>query len=125
MNEKEQKRKLAQLVFDCFNTRDFAAVQPFVALDIVFNFPGVGDILGDRKALFFMKMLLRKYPKLEFDISEIIVEGEKAVAVWTNSGENTVGEEYSNSGMTLFHFKDGMISFISDYFKNTSFTQNM
>ncbi|MCF6357158.1 MAG: nuclear transport factor 2 family protein [Draconibacterium sp.] len=122
--EKEQKRKLAQLVFDCFNTRDFSKVEPFVADDIIFNFPGAGDILGARKALFFMKMLLRKFPVLEFDISEIIVEGEKAVAVWTNSGKNTEGEEYSNSGMTLFHFKDGMISVISDYFKNTSFTED-
>ncbi len=125
MNEKEQKRKLAQLVFECFNTRDFSKVEPFVATDIVFNFPGAGDILGARKALFFMKMLLRKFPVLEFDISEIIVEGEKAVTVWTNKGENNRGEQYSNSGMTLFHFNDGMISFISDYFKNTSFTQNM
>ncbi len=124
MNEKEQKRKLAKLVFDCFNVRDFAQVQPFVAPDIVFNFPGVGDILGDRKSLFFMKMLLRKYPVLEFDISEIIVEGEKAVTVWTNKGKNIKGEEYSNSGMTLFNFNGGMISFISDYFKNTSFTED-
>lgn len=123
-NDKNQKRKLAQLVFDCFNVRDFSKVEPFVASDIVFNFPGAGNILGDRKALFFMKMLLRKFPKLEFDISEIIVEDEKAVAVWTNSGVNIKGEKYSNSGMTLFYFAEGKISFISDYFKNTSFIQD-
>ena len=124
MEQKNHYRKLAQLVFDCFNDRDFAAVQPFVDENIIFNFPGAGDIRGDRRSLLFMKTLLRKYPKLQFHVAEIIVENNSAVAVWTNSGVNIEGQEYFNSGMTLFHFSESKISFISDYFKDTSFTLN-
>lgn len=124
MEQKNHYRKLAQLVFDCFNNRDFAAVQPFVDENIVFNFPGAGDIQGDRRSLLFMKTLLRKYPKLHFDVAEVIVENNRAVAVWKNKGENVDGEEYFNCGMTLFHFSGSKIIFISDYFKDTSFTLN-
>lgn len=31
--------------------------------------------------------------------------------------------DFSNSGVTLFHFTRGKISFISDYFKDTSFVE--
>ena len=120
MNKSEYKY-LAQLIFDCFNHRDFSAVEPYVDENIVFNFPGVGDINGDRRSLLFMKTLLRKYSELNFEVSEIIVENNKAVAIWANTGKNADGKEYSNSGMTLFHFKNGKIIFLSDYFKDTSF----
>jgi ketosteroid isomerase-like protein len=121
MTGKDQKRKLAQLVFDCFNQRDFAAVEPFVSENIVLNFPGIGDIQGKKRTIIFMKSLLRKFPKLNFVISEIILEANNVVVVWLNTGVTVAGESYANSGMTLIKFEGEGITFISDYFKNTSF----
>ena len=124
MNNIDQNRKLAQMVFDALNSLDFSEVQPFLAEDIVLNFPGVRDISGIKKVIIFMKTLLRKYPELTFAVSKIIVENDYAVAVWTNVGKKISGEFYSNSGNTLFQFSDGTITFISDYFKDTSFINN-
>ncbi len=124
MNETNQKRKLAKMIFEALNSRDFSEVQPHLSDDVILNFPGVGDVIGIKRVIVFMKTLLRKYPKLFFSVSAVIVENENAVAVWTNKGEDSSGESYSNSGNTLFHFTNGKITFISDYFKDTSFTLN-
>lgn len=124
MNKIDKNRKLAQMIFDALNSRDFSEVQPFLAEEVVLNFPGVGDITGLKKVVIFMKTLLRKYPELTFTVSKIIVENDNAVAVWTNVGKKISGEFYSNSGNTLFQFSDGYIKLISDYFKDTSFTNN-
>jgi len=70
------------------------------------------------------KEYYRKLARLVFTVSDILVEGEKAVAVWTNKGESVSGEPYTNRGTTVFHFSGGKITFISDYFKDTSFTGN-
>lgn len=119
--EKDQYKHFAHLVFECFNNRDFNPVENTLAENVVINFPGVGDISGKRRTILFLKTLLRKYPKLEFTVSEIIVENNSAVAVWTNQGKSFDGKAYFNSGITLFHFENERIIFISDYFKDTSF----
>jgi ketosteroid isomerase-like protein len=119
--EKDQYKQLAQLVFTCFNNRDFGPVQNSLAENVVLNFPGVGDISGKRRTILFFKTLLRKYPELTFTVSEIMMENKRAVAVWSNQGKSSDGKGYSNSGITLFHFEEEKIVFISDYFKDTSF----
>ena len=110
------------MVFKALNDRDFTEVQPFLSEELVIHFPGVGEIPGLRKCVIFLKTLLRKYTELKFTVTEIIFENERAVVVWTNKGIKINGEEYVNSGITLFYFSDNKISFISDYFKDTSFT---
>lgn len=117
-------KQVSNLLFTCFNERDFGRVKSYVSEKVVLNFPGAGDISGKRRTLLFVKTLLRKYPQLEFYVSEIIVENNRAVAVWTNKGKDAEGNDYSNSGLTLFHFEEERIVFISDYFKDTSFTDN-
>ena len=114
---------LSQTIFTALNTRDFSEFEVIVTDDVELDFPGAGRVEGHKKVLIFMKALLRKYPKLEFTVSEIITGEERAVVVWTNSGEYIDGTPYANSGMTLMYFKDGKITFISDYFKDTSFVR--
>jgi ketosteroid isomerase-like protein len=113
--------KLTLSVFDAMNSRDFTGLESNVTDAVSFDFPGAGRVESARRVILFLKALLRKYPRLEFTVNEIIVEGNKACAVWTNEGENSTGERYENSGMTLIHFENDKIAFISDYFKDTSF----
>jgi hypothetical protein len=39
------------------------------------------------------------------------------------AGEDIKGNPYKNAGVTLLHFNQGKISFISDFFKDTSFVK--
>ena len=114
---------LTNSVFDAMNTRDFTVLEKNVTDDVAFDFPGAGRIEGSKRVILFLKALLRKYPRLTFSVSEIITDRQKACAVWTNEGENSEGKLYANSGMTLLHFNDAKIVFISDYFKDTSFVK--
>jgi ketosteroid isomerase-like protein len=122
MNLNKDNHRMAQEIFHAMNTRDFTAFEQVIAEDVAFDFPGAGKVEGSRRTLLLLKSLLRKYPKLHFSISEVITEGERVCVVWTNEGEDIKGSAYSNAGITLLHFSEGKISFISDYFKDTSFT---
>ena len=103
------------------NSRDVAALAPYIAEYATFDFPGAGCITGKKRILLFFKILFRKYPRLVFSITDIIVEGERACAVWSNEGENARGAPYQNRGITLVHIAGGQITHMSDYFKDTSF----
>lgn len=121
MKETGKMRELTEIIFRAMNTRDFDLFERHIADEVAFDFPGVGRVEGRRRTISLVKSILRKYPKLHFKVTEIITQGVRACAVWTNQGESVDGSAYSNSGMTLIHFEEGRISLISDYFKDTSF----
>ena len=112
----------ATSVFDAMNAKEFSSFETNASEDICFDFPGVERMEGLKRVILFFKVLLRKYKELIFSVNDVIVDKDKACVVWTNSGVYLDGSPYKNSGITLFHFKDEKIHFISDYFKDTSFT---
>ena len=117
-------KNLAQSVFDAMNNNNLGSMEPNVNESVIFDFPGSGRIEGAKRVILFLTVLLRKYKSLTFDVQEIITEGERACAIWSNKGELKDGTPYANQGITLFYFTDKKIQFMSDYFKDTSFTQN-
>ena len=124
MDDINYKQNMVKSIFNAMNTKDFSELKKITAGDVAFDFPGSGRIEGQRRVLIFLKALLRKYPKLTFTVSDTIVDNQRACAIWTNEGENIEGKPYKNSGITLIHFLDRKIIFISDYFKDTSFIQD-
>lgn len=116
------RRDMAEGIFHAMNNRDFEAFENTTTEDVSFDFPGIPQTNSKRKTILILRSILRKYPKLQFRISETLVENNRACVVWTNEGEDTNGNPYTNSGITLIHFTDEKIAFISDYFKDTSFT---
>ena len=122
MDNKIDYKGIAISVFEAMNTSEFSKFENNAADDICFDFPGAERIQGAKRVILFFKVLLRKYNNLSFVVNDVIVGDKKACVVWTNRGEYGDGSLYENSGITLFHFIDNKISFISDYFKDTSFT---
>ncbi len=124
MNQSFYSQDMVRSVFVAMNTRDFSELEKIMSEGVVFDFPGAGRVEGYRKVLVFLKALLRKYPKLTFTVSEIITGDQRACAIWTNEGEDKEGHPYENRGITLLHFSESKITFISDYFKDTSFVES-
>lgn len=122
MNDNIDYKRIAVSVFEAMNTSEFSSFEKNASENIQFDFPGADRIEGVKRVILFFKVLLRKYNKLKFTVNEVIVGEQKACVVWTNQGEYKDGTNYKNSGITLFHFIDDKVSFISDYFKDTSFT---
>ena len=115
------KKEMAQSVFDAMNNKDFSFASKIFDENIQFDFPGIGTVDGVRKVVVVLTALLRKYKKLHFIVSDIILEKERACVIWTNKGESLKEDLYENSGITLIHFSDDKIVLLSDYFKDTSF----
>lgn len=120
--DQEHITQLTRSLFKAMNERDFVHFTEIMADEVAFDFPGAGRVEGQRRTILLLKSIFRKYPVLEFRVHEIVAGTARACCIWTNSGESASGEPYSNSGVTLLHFKEGKITFISDYFKDTSFT---
>jgi uncharacterized protein (TIGR02246 family) len=122
-NEIHHSELLARAVFEALNNRDPDRLLDRMTENAAFDFPGPGRLEGRDRVRRFLKVLLRQYPRLEFNVREVIAAPDRAVAVWTNEGENRQGEAYANSGVTLVHLKEDKIDFLSDYFKDTSFVR--
>ncbi|MEK6795039.1 MAG: nuclear transport factor 2 family protein [Spirochaetota bacterium] len=117
-------RGYAELIFSSMNSRDLSSLEAHLAENAVFDFPGTALVEGRRRIAVFLRMLFRKYPKLSFTIDDIIVDGTDAVAVWHNEGVHADGSPYANRGVTLIRTDGSAITFISDYFKDTSFIRH-
>ncbi len=122
MNKLSQK-EIATGIFEAISNRDFSEYQEHLCEDIVFDFPGVDPMKGAKRVLLFFNILFRKYQYLKFNVTDVILENDKACVMWNNEGEEKDGAKYANTGLTWFVFKEGKISLMSDYFKDTSFTQ--
>jgi ketosteroid isomerase-like protein len=126
-----QKRNLyaglANNMFVAMNTRDFEPLKPRLSDNVVFHFPGSKPLEGPRRLILFLNALTRKYKDLTFRITDVLIDEyeHKACVVWTNSGKHPDGSDYQNSGLTLLKFESDKICFLSDYFKDTSFTQSI
>ena len=114
--------ELVRILFTALNSRDLTSLEQHLADDASFDFPGPGLIRGRKKIILFLKILFRKFSRLTFSLQRVITEQDCACAVWTNEGEDKAGKPYSNRGITLMEIREGKITFLSDYFKDTSFT---
>ena len=84
-----------------------------------FYFPKTQPLVGTDRLLKFLKIFFRQYPELVFTVLRVIHNGDQAAVHWTNRGINRRKEPYENEGVTIMEIKEGKISFISDFFKNT------
>ena len=115
--------EIALGVFDAINQRNFQEFESYISSEIKFDFPGVEEIHGAKKVIIFFMILFRKYKTLEFRVIDIVEADQKACVMWENKGEENDGTLYSNKGLTWFYLKENQIIFMSDYFKDTSFTK--
>ncbi len=108
-------------IFEAMNTKNMAVLEPYLAEDVSFDFPGTALVVGKKRVLIFLKVLLRKYPDIVFQVQDVVSDNDKTCIVWTNSARLETSQPYRNSGVTLVHCVNDRITFISDYFKDTSF----
>ena len=121
MNSTELK-DLVKNFFKMLNERKLEDLKNYLSSTVVFYFPGTKPLNGPKKIIQLFYAIFRRYPDLIFQIKDLIVESNRIAAIWTNSGNDRKGSSYQNEGVTIFKIEQGYITYISDYFKNTSFT---
>lgn len=105
--------------FAAMSSGDVVPLGDRVTEDCVLEFPGRtfgGRHVGRRKLVIFLRQnqrLFREGPR--FTVHWAGVVGDRAIAQWTNAGTTKTGADYTNRGVTVFRFGDGLISEIHDY----------
>ncbi len=105
--------------FQVLNERDLDKADNLLDSRTEFFFPKTQPIIGKDRILKFLKIFFRQYPELVFTVLRVIHHGDQAAVHWTNRGINRRKEPYENEGVTIMEIKEGKISYISDFFKNT------
>lgn len=107
------------LFFEFVSSKNLEKMEEFLSPDAGLLFPKTQPLLGREKILKFFQVLFRRYPELKFTVEDTIVQDNRAAVHWKNRGVTRKNEPYENEGMTLFVFKDGLVSHMSDFFKDT------
>ncbi|MBN2012833.1 nuclear transport factor 2 family protein [candidate division KSB1 bacterium] len=109
--------EIADQLFSCMNSRSLDKLADIVNDDTEFHFPGTAPLHGLTRIQKFLRILFRQYPTLTFTVLDIIHQTGVFVVVWTNTGVHKSGQSYENSGVTVAYVENGIIRFMSDYFK--------
>ena len=105
--------------FEVLSTQNLEKMADFLKEDARLLFPKTQPLTGKERILKFFRILFRQYPELLFTVEHTIAQGDKVAAHWRNRGINRQNEPYANEGVTLFFFEEGLVSLISDFFKDT------
>ena len=105
--------------FESVNNRDLRHMGDLFSEDSEFYFPKTQPLKGRERIVRFFKILFRQYPELSFQVQRTIIDGHRAAVHWKNLGKNRRGEDYENEGVTIFEADQGLIVFMSDFFKDT------
>ena len=105
--------------FDDLQASRFESIEPKLADDVVFEFPGQrfgGRQEGKRRVMLFLKANQRLFTGgLAFHVHWVGIDGDRAVAQWTNKGTTREGLAYANRGVTIFRQAGEVIVEIQDY----------
>ncbi len=105
--------------FEFFSSQSLNQMADFLREDSRLFVPKAQPLIGKEKILKFFQILFRQYPELTFTVEHTIAQKDKVAAHWKNRGINRKKEPYENEGVTLFFFEDGLVSLMSDFFKDT------
>ncbi|MHC5012674.1 MAG: nuclear transport factor 2 family protein [Planctomycetota bacterium] len=105
--------------FSALGDGRFDEMKERLAEDVVLEFPGSrygARVEGRRKVIVFLRQNQRLFDGgLAFRVHWAGVDGNRAVAQWTNAGTTRDGKAYENRGCTVFRVAGGRIVEIQDY----------
>ena len=115
-------KEAVEIIFNAMNTRNHDWLHDILDLGAVFYFPGTKPLTCPQKIEGFLKILFRSFPRLDFTTGRLIAEANCVAVEWTNEGEDRKGKPYTNAGVTVVELRNDRIIYMSDTFKDTSFT---
>jgi ketosteroid isomerase-like protein len=101
------------------NDHDIEGFLEFCDPDVVFTFPGTslfgGEHRGRDQLARFFGMLFQIVGDLQFDYLNILVLGDLAAIEWQDHGHTFRGEPFDNAGVTIMHFRNGLLVEVRDH----------
>jgi uncharacterized protein (TIGR02246 family) len=114
MSEEEIKSAVRSIV-EAFNSRDVEKMLSFVADDATFIRPE-GTFKGKEEIKRYYTWSFQHYSKLTLTETDLIVGGNKAVLEFVSEGTATDGMNQRLPGLAAFHFRNGRVEQVHDYY---------
>ena len=129
----EENRRSAALFFqEIWNNKNESAIDKFIAENAAGNDPKFG--IGRESFRVQWKKWISAFPDLNFEIKEIIVEGDRVVTRWhltgTHTGNEFLGKPAANQkisvdGVSIDTIKDGVVLEGFDAWDSLSFREQL
>ena len=118
MAEQDNKALVRRYYEEVFNQRSVDLVDELAVEDYVEHdpFPGQGDGRADLRAR--VELILAAMRPLQFEIQELVAEGDRVVARWVQQGTQSgsfmgippTGREYTMAGIDVHRLRDGRMA---------------
>jgi steroid delta-isomerase-like uncharacterized protein len=116
----EQNKELLRRFTACWNQRDLAQVDEFLAPDFVHHDPGRPDILSREDYKRWIIETHSLFPDMHLTIEDMVAEADRLAVRWMFRGTNTgdfeiptplpaTGKQVIESGINIYRFAGGKI----------------
>ena len=108
VTERETKRVIDAMYESYFNG-DADGMVDLMSEHVWVRFLGRTDFRGRAEARRFFAENTPMLKDLDFQISKLIIDGNHAAAIWSETAQTIHGQDYSNHGVDVFEVRDGEI----------------
>lgn len=117
-------REAVEALYAAFYSGATDEMTASMADDVWIRFLGHAEFHGLERAKAFFSQNDELFTGLDFRIERVIVDGEYAAALWTETAVTRAGEPWSNHGVDVFHVRDGLIRFVHENNDITTFRRH-
>ncbi len=105
----DDTRRTVEALYAAFLAGDGEGMIATMADDVEVTFLGQGTFHGIPAVRRFMTFSAGLLEDVEFDIHTLIVDGEVAAAVWSETATTAAGEPWANHGVDVIRVRDGRV----------------
>jgi steroid delta-isomerase-like uncharacterized protein len=110
----EDNKALVRRLFDANNQRNWTGYYELIAPDFVFHNAST-TVQGREAYQQYLSMLITVFPDLHYTIEDLIAEGDRVVARYTNQGTQQdtfmgiapTGKQFTGTGILIYRFANG------------------
>jgi uncharacterized protein (TIGR02246 family) len=105
----ETTSDVVHALYDAYLAGDPAGMLALMSDDVHLRFLGQVDVNGKEEATRFMDFAGGLLHDLEFEVRDIIVDGDAAATIWEERAVTARGVPWRNHGVDVIHVRDGKV----------------
>jgi uncharacterized protein (TIGR02246 family) len=108
-------REVIRRFYEAYLAGDQVAMLALMAEDAVVTFVGHGTFRGKSEIRPYMAWAATQLPELDFRVTAMIFDGERAAVTWDETGRTRRGEPWQTLGVDVYRVVDGKVVELTVY----------
>jgi ketosteroid isomerase-like protein len=105
----ESTSEVVHALYDAYLAGEPAGMLALMSDEVHLRFLGQVEVHGKEAATRFMAFAGGLLHDMQFEIRDIIVDGDTAAAIWDERAVTADGAPWSNHGVDVIHVRDGKV----------------